>query len=201
MRIVLALLVAVALAACSTFRAEAEGITRHSRVAAPAYLVPDEAPAYKAHNWYGGVAGGYAWTPDEDCGPSCDDVWHGGIVGGYLWRPTPGLGLGIEGDYSVRDLGDFAIDDGVASVRARAGVFVLPGTFVYGTGGVAHATEAAAPPGARKGPVVGLGVEQDVQGMNAAIRAEVLHYRHSDEYTDWGDFGSTAGRVGLVFKF
>ena len=198
MRFLLAVLIAAALAACSALRAEAEGITRHSRVAAPAYLVPDEAPAYKAHNWYGGVVGGYAWTAEEF---EFGDTWSGGIVGGYLWRPNAVLGLGIEGDYSVRDLGDFAVDDGVASVRARVGVYPLPGTFLYGTGGVAHATEAAAPEGARKGPVIGLGVEQDVQGTNAAIRAEVLHYRHSDEYTDWGDLGSTAGRVGLVFKF
>ena len=63
------------------------------------------------------------------------------------------------------------------------------------------ATDAVVPAGFRKGPVVGGGIEQDIQGTNVAIRAEVLHYRHSDEYTGWGDFGSTAGRVGLVFKF
>lgn len=201
MRFALALLLAAALAACSSLRADAEGINRRSRVAAPAYVAPSEAPAYKVHNWYGGVVGGYAWLPDEAAELGIDDAWHGGIVAGYLWRPTPRLGLGIEGDYVVRDLGDFAIDDGVASLRGRAGVFILPGTFLYGTAGVALATDAVVPAGFRKGPVVGGGIEQDIQGTNVAIRAEVLHYRHSDEYTGWGDFGSTAGRVGLVFKF
>jgi hypothetical protein len=47
---------------------------------------------------------------------------------------------------------------------------------------------------------VGGGVDKDVTA-NVAVRAEVLHYRHADDYFDWGDDGSTVGRVGLLLKF
>ena len=165
-------------------------------IAAP---VQPEAPAWKPHNWYVGAVGGYAWTPDEpNCGQACDDVWHGGVVAGYLWRNAV-LGLGVEADYVVRDLTDFAIDDGMASVRGRVGVFA-GATFMYATAGIAEATGDIVPDGFRKGLVVGGGVERDVTS-NLALRAEVLHYRHADEYTDWGDHGSTAVRAGLVLKF
>ena len=161
----------------------------------PQQYTPDEAPVYNVHNWYAGVTGGYAWVPD-----GFDDVWHGGVYGGYLWRPNAVLGLGVEADYVLRDLGHLKLDDGVASLRGRVGVFVSPTTFVYATGGVAQATTAFVPDGFRKGPVVGGGVEKDL-GKNWAVRAEVLHYRHADEYLEWGDLGSTAARLGLSFKF
>lgn len=162
----------------------------------PSYVPPaEELPPYNVHNWYAGVTGGYAWAPN-----GFDDTWHGGVYGGYLWRPNAVLGLGVEADYVLRDLGDLALDDGIASLRGRVGVFVAPGTFLYGTAGVAQATAAFVPDGFRKGLVVGGGIERDVT-KTVAIRAEVLHYRHADEYLDWGEQGSTAARVGLAFKF
>lgn len=164
--------------------------------APPPYTAP-AAPEYKAHTFYlGGVAGG-AWV--EGAERFDDGVWQGGVVAGYLWRSGV-LGLGVEADYVVRDLGDFALDDGGASVRGRAGMFVATGTFVYATAGVGQATEAAAPDGLRKGLVVGGGVEKDI-AANLALRVEALHYRQADDYFDWGDEGSTAVRLGAIAKF
>jgi opacity protein-like surface antigen len=193
---------AVAVAACTLPRAYAADKSRTGKIAAPKQYEPprytapeDEAPAYKAHNWYVGGAGGYAWTPD-----GVADSWHGGIYAGYLWRPNAVLAMGIEADYMLRDLGDIALDDGVASLRGRLGLFISPTTFVYGTAGVAQATPAFVPDGFRKGAVVGGGVEVDVlKGL--AIRAEVLHYRHGDGYFEWADDSSTAARLGMAIKF
>jgi opacity protein-like surface antigen len=174
----------------------ADGLPRTSRIAAPpASIAAPAEPAWKAHNWYiGGVAGG-AWAPNS----AGSDVAQAGAVAGYLWRSAV-LGLGIEADYAIRDLADFSIDDGTASVRGRAGVFVGPGTFLYGTAGVAQATPATLSGDLRKGLVVGGGVEKDI-AANLALRAEVLHYRHDDELLGWGEEGSTAVRGGVLFKF
>jgi opacity protein-like surface antigen len=199
MRIVLAYLAlaaALAFSACATYAADPP---RKGRIAAPQqqqpiytpqYTPPAPAePDYKTHNWYIGGVGGY----DFD-----SETWQGGIVAGYLWRSAV-LGLGVEADYVIRDLGDARLDDGVASLRGRLGLFVAPGTFLYGTAGVAEATGDVVPDGFRKGLVVGGGVEKDV--ANLAVRAEVLHYRHADGYFEWGDDGSTVGRVGVMLKF
>lgn len=172
----------------------ADGLPRTGKIAAPpAYTAPSE-PGWKAHNWYVGGVAGHSWAPD-----SADDAWQGGIVAGYLWRSAV-LGLGIEADYVIRDLGDFALDDGTTSVRGRAGVFVGPGTFLYGTAGVAQATPATLSGDLRKGLVVGGGIEKDI-AANLALRAEVLHYRHTDRHFEWGEEGSTAVRGGVLFKF
>jgi opacity protein-like surface antigen len=200
MRIVLAYLAlaaALAFSACATYAADPP---RKGRIAAPQqqqpiytpqYTPPAPAePDYKTHNWYIGGVGGY----DFD-----DETWQGGIVAGYLWRSKV-LGAGIEVDYVARDLGDFAIDDGIASLRGRLGLFVAPGTFLYGTAGVGEATGDVVPDRLSKGLVVGGGVDKDVTA-NVAVRAEVLHYRHADDYFEWGDDGSTVGRVGLLLKF
>lgn len=164
----------------------------------PPYTPPaEELPPYNVHNWYAGLAGGYAWAPSGD-----DDTWQGGVYGGYLWRPNAVLGLGFEADYMVRDLGQLQLDDGIASLRGRLGVFFARDTFVYGTAGIAHATPAFMPEGYRKGLVVGGGVEKDL-GKNLALRLEVLHYRHTDEYFKWGEDedGTTAARLGVALKF
>ncbi len=169
-RIIAVLLVAgFALVACAALpRAEGAELPKKSKIkaaqqpAAPQYEPPPYAPpvdeiGWKAHNWYMGLVGGYALGPRESELP---DTWHGGIVGGYLWRSgATGLAAGIEADYVIRDLGRFQLDDGVTSLRGRAGVFVTPKTFVYGTAGVAQATPAFVPDGLRKGPVVGGGIE------------------------------------------
>lgn len=180
--------------ACASF---AEGLPAKAWTPsnAPAYTPLDSPPesTWKAHNWYLGIVGGHAWTPD-----GVDDTWHGGIVGGYLWR-NASIGAGIEADYVVRDLGDFTVDDGVASLRGRAGVF-FGTTFVYGTAGIAEATDTIVPDGFRRGLVVGAGVERDIVS-NMALRAEVLHYRHADDYFEWGEEGSTAVRAGVMMKF
>jgi outer membrane immunogenic protein len=198
MRLVLACLaIALALAGAS---ASAADLTRRGRIAAPPaptyapapYTAPE--PDYKVSNWYIGGAAGYAFADD--------DTWQGSVYGGWLWRPNATLGLGVEADYTFRDLGHFALDDGIASLRGRAGVFVAPGTFVYGTAGVAQSTDAVVPAAFAKGLVMGGGIEKDI-ASNVAIRAEVLHYRHTDEYFGWGDDGdsSTAARLGLALKF
>jgi opacity protein-like surface antigen len=176
---------------------------KQGKIAAPPkyesqpYTAPEELPAYNVHNWYAGLAGGYAWTPEY-----ADDTWHGGVYGGYLWRPNAVLGLGFEADYMLRDLGQFQLDDGIASLRGRLGVFFAPGTFLYGTAGISHATAAFVPDGFRKGLVVGGGIEKDL-GKNLALRLEVLHYRHTDEYLGWDSEvdGTTALRLGAAFKF
>lgn len=189
------------LGACATLWAAEP--TRQGRIAAPqqpAYAAPPytapAAPEYKAHTFYLGGVGGGAWGENQDFE---DGVVQGGIVAGYLWRSGV-LGLGVEADYVLRDLGDAALDDGTASIRGRAGMFVGTGTFLYATAGVAQATEAAAPDGLRKGLVVGGGVEKDI-AANLALRIEALHYRHADDYFEWGEEGSTAVRGGLVVKF
>jgi hypothetical protein len=63
---------------------------------------------------------------------------------------------------------------------------------VYATAGVAEATGDK---DQRRG------LDKDVTA-NVAVRAEVLHYRHAEDYFyfEWGD-GSTVGRVGLLLKF
>jgi opacity protein-like surface antigen len=192
---------ALALAtACASFAAEP---LQQGKIAAPqqpwtplAASAPIGDGTWKVHNWYVGAVGGYAWAPEQ-----AEDTWQGGVVGGYLWRSgLLGLGLGVEADYVVRDLGHFTIDDAVASIRGRAGMFMAGGTFVYATAGVAEAMEAAAPDGARKGLVVGGGIEWEaLKGL--ALRGEVLHYRHADGYFEWGDEGSTAVRLGALVKF
>jgi opacity protein-like surface antigen len=165
----------------------------------PPYTAVEEMPAHNVHNWYAGLAGGYAWAPS---GPYFDggDTWQGGVYGGYLWRPNAVLGLGVEADYMVRDLGRFQLDDGIASLRARLGVYFGRDTFLYGTAGIAHAT--ALPDGFDRGLVVGGGIEKDL-AKNLALRLEVLHYRHTDEYLKWGEDedGSTAVRLGGAIKF
>lgn len=196
MRYALACLTALLLATA----AHATEPVRRGQIAAP--YVPQTVtvePAYKTHNWYVGGVGGYAWLPGEAEQLGIEDSWHGGIVAGYLWRSSV-LGLGVEADYVLRDLGDPALDDGVGSVRGRAGVFVADGTFLYATAGVAEVSNDAVPDGFSRGLVVGGGIERDVVS-NMAVRAEVLHYRHAEDYTEWGDHGSTAVRAGLVFKF
>jgi opacity protein-like surface antigen len=196
----------------------AEPLNRKSRIAAPpaqqTYTPPadyrvgaPEPQAWRTHNWYvGGVAGynfGIVEREVEGEKPFSfidgDETWQAGIVAGYLWRNAR-LGLGVEADYVVRDLGDFALDDGTASLRGRAGVFVAEGTFLYGTVGVAQAYTDAVSGDFRRGLVVGGGVEKDV-AANLALRVEALHYRNADSHFEWGDEGSTAVRGGLLVKF
>lgn len=173
----------------------------------PAYTAPTVEPEYRAHTLYlGGVAGYNFGVRERTTGGEepitsivGDEAWQGGIVAGYLYRSGM-LGLGVEADYVVRDLGDFAIDDGTASVRGRAGVFMGAGTFVYGTAGVAQAYTDTVAGDLRKGLVVGGGVEKDV-AANLALRLEALHYRHGDSHFEWGEEGSTAVRGGLIVKF
>lgn len=191
---------------------------RGGRIAAPqqptyAPLPADTAPAapeYKAHTFYLGGVAGYNFgiqqregVEGEDARPFSfidgDETWQAGVVAGYLWRSGV-LGLGVEADYVVRDLGDFAIDDGTATLRGRAGVFVGAGTFLYATAGVGEAYTDAVSDGFRRGPVVGGGVEKDI-AANLALRIEALHYRHADDYLDWGEEGSTAVRLGAIAKF
>jgi outer membrane immunogenic protein len=176
----------------------AADLPQRGRIAAPAptyapapYTAPE--PEYRANNWYIGGAAGYAFADD--------DTAQGSIYGGYLWR-NASLGLGIEADYTFRDLGHFALDDGIASLRGRAGVFVGDGTFLYGTAGVARATASIVPADFAKGLVLGGGIEKDI-AKNVALRVEALHYRHTDEYFGWGDDAdsSTAVRAGLALKF
>jgi opacity protein-like surface antigen len=167
-------------------------------VAPPSYAVAE--PAARQHTLYLGGVGAYALAEGADLE---DGTWQAGVVAGYLWRSGAlalALGLGVEVDYVLRDLGDIALDDGTASLRGRAGVFLGDGSFLYATAGVARATEAAAPDGFREGLVVGGGIERDVV-PGLAVRAEALHYRHADGYFEWGDEGSTAIRAGMVAKF
>jgi opacity protein-like surface antigen len=198
----LTLAAALAFSACATYAADpprkgkiaAPQQPQPTYVAPPSYSVPE--PAYKVHNWYVGGVGAAVWG-DRDGFE--DAPFQAGIVAGYLWRSAV-LGLGVEADYVIRDLGDARLDDGVASLRGRAGVFLGAGTFVYATAGLAEATGDVVPDGLRKGLVVGGGLEKDVTA-NVAVRAEVLHYRHAEDYFEWGDDGSTVGRVGLLLKF
>lgn len=190
----------LALAALS-LAAAADGPTygrQQPRIAAPRTTEP----AYKAHNWYLGGGLGYSWgiEADEYDKPQGADTWQGGLIAGYLWRPNEFLGAGVEADYMVRDLGDFVLEDGVASLRGRLGVFVAPGTFVYGTAGVAQTNSDEVPPGLKQGLVLGAGLDKDVM-PNLALRAEVLHYRNAESHFEWGDEGSTALRGAVLFKF
>jgi opacity protein-like surface antigen len=192
------------IAAACTLPADAASPNKQGKITAqpqpkyepPAYTPPaEEVPPYNVHNWYAGLAGGYAWAPSGD-----GDTWHGGVYGGYLWRPNAVLGLGFEADYMVRDLGQFQLDDGIASLRARVGMYFGRGTFVYGTAGIAHAT--ALPDGYDRGLVVGGGIEKDL-AKNLAVRLELLHYRHTDEYFKWDqdEEGTTTVRLGGAIKF
>jgi opacity protein-like surface antigen len=206
------------LTACASYAADPP---RRGKIAAPQqqqpvytprYVPPAAAePAYKVHNFYAGAVGGYSFgTPIERTGidPETekpfafvdrDDTFQAGIVAGYLWRGAV-FGMGVEADYLVRNLGDPRLEDGIASVRGRAGVFASPGAFVYATAGVAEITGDKVPDGLRRGLVVGGGIDKDVTA-NWVVRAEVLHYRHGDDHFEWADDNSTAGRVGLLFKF
>lgn len=177
----------------------AESIPRGSRIATQV------APTWKVHNFYGGVLFGYDWGIQDDGAHYTDGIkesqtFQGGAVAGYLFRPNEFWGLGAEIDYMARDLGEFDLDDGLTSLRGRLGVYVAPGTFVYGTAGVSYAPQIAKTAGLDKGIVVGGGLERDVT-PNIAIRAEALYYTHSDEYLQWGDESSTVGRIGLLYKF
>lgn len=207
MRAVARLMFATGLAflcmAAVTALGHAEGAAKaKSKIAAPAKAepwtpyAPIEAPAdaVSAHSWYIGMVGGHAWSGSDGEGQD-GRFWHGGIVGGWLYRPASVLGLGIEADYVVRDLG--ALEDGVASLRGRVGVFA-GATFLYATAGV-HETWAA-DVSDRRGLVVGAGIEREV-AKNWALRLEALHYRHADEYFAWGDDGSTSVRAGALLKF
>lgn len=150
---------------------------------------------YKTHNLYAGVMGGWNWQEDiKD-----DGRWDASIVAGYLWRNST-FGAGIEADYT-RDLEDFEGDDGAASIRGRAGVFLDNKTFLYATAGVTQAlSDQVEDLGLDKGLVVGGGLE--VQATERVfVRGEVLHTRHSDDYIEWGDEGSTTLRVGLGLRF
>jgi opacity protein-like surface antigen len=195
------------LGACAIPFAQAAEPLKRGKIAAPQqpptyaplpYSAPAE-PAYKAHSFYvGGLLGG-AWGEGADAVE--DGVAQGGIVAGYLWRPGGGvLAGGVEIDYTVRDLGDFRLDDGTATVRGRLGVFVADRTFLYGTAGVGEAFGDALPDGFRRGLVVGGGVEKDI-AANLALRVEALHYRHGDSHFEWGDEGSTSVRLGAIAKF
>jgi opacity protein-like surface antigen len=203
----LVILVAVLFAACvSVPYGHAEGVASKSKVAAPQaerwspYTPPlDSPPAASAMQWYVGAVGAYTWVPNEAQELGIGDTWSGGFVGGFLWRYGT-LGMGVEGDYVVRDLGDFAIDDGIWSLRGRLGMFATEQTFVYLTGGIAGTTADFVPDAYSKGLVVGGGIEREI-AKGLALRAEVLHYRHADDYFEWGDHGSNQARVGLVMKF
>jgi opacity protein-like surface antigen len=186
--------------ACVSFAADlpAKGkIAAPQPYALPAYTPPLDSPpapeTWQAHNWYVGLVGGHVWAAED-----LPDTWHGGVVAGYLWR-NASIGAGVEADYVVRDLGDFRLDDGVASLRARVGVFT-GATFLYATTGVAETFSDLVPDGFSRGLVVGAGVEREL-AKNMALRLEALHYRHADDYFEWGDYGSTAVRGGLVVKF
>jgi hypothetical protein len=208
LRLAVGCLALAVLAIAVACQVHADGLPTKGKVAAPTqtwqpspYTPPIDSPppeVIQTHQFYVGVVGGHAWTPGGE-GNLNSGIWHGGIVGGWLYRPNSVLGMGVEGDYVVRDLGS-AAGDGVASLRGRVGVFVGP-TFVYGTAGV-HETWGAGfmSDDLRRGLVVGGGIEREI-AKHLSLRVEALHYRHADDYFRWGEDGSTAVRAGVVFKF
>jgi len=214
---------AAALAVCGCLAAVApagaEGLSKQrSKIAAPqqayqpapVYVPPPAEPSYRAHTFYAGGVLGFNWGQREASGVGeyekpftfldGTETVSGGIVAGYLFRPSQGIGMGVEADYVVRDLGDFTADDATATVRGRLGVFVGDGTFLFGTAGVGEVFGGSLPDNLSRGLVVGGGVEKDIFD-NAALRLEVLHQRHADSHFEWGDEGSTTARGVLLVKF
>jgi opacity protein-like surface antigen len=199
---VLITLLAVLLAACvSVPYGRAEGLPAASKVWSPLAQPAPETLGWKAHNFYAGVVGSYAWRPDlEGEGSPMADEWQLGLLAGYLYRSgATGWAGGVEADWTPHDLGRLRDDDGTLSVRARAGAFVSSKTFVYGTFGAQLEMDTLTGL-VMQGPVVGGGVEVDI-AANLALRVEVLHSRYGADYLDWGDDGATTARVGAAFKF
>lgn len=196
---------AVLLVGCMSVPVRAEGLPKASKVWTPLAEPAPETLGWKAHNFYAGVMGSYAWRPDFDdgdkpqSGPLADE-WQLGLLAGYLYRTgATGLAAGVEVDWTPHALNRLRDDDGTLTVRGRAGAFVSSKTFVYGTVGIGLTMDE--PAGlVMQGPVVGAGVEVDLT-TNLALRAEVLHFRHGADYLDWGDEGATQARVGAAFKF
>jgi opacity protein-like surface antigen len=197
-------MMAVALIACvSVPYGRADGLPTKSRVWTPLAESAPETLGWKAHNFYAGVMGSYAWRPDPDkeeqLGPLADE-WQLGILAGYLYRSgATGWAAGAEIDWTPHVWDRLRDDDGTLTVRGRAGAFVTSKTFVYGTVG-GYLDKDVLTGLVMQGPVVGGGVEQDITA-NLVLRAEVLHSRYGSDYTDWGSEGDTKLRLGAAVKF
>ena len=162
--------------------AYAEGPPKQSRIASP--YVDASGPSYKVHNFEIGVMAGPSWTDAFD-GEFKDYEIDWGFYVGYLMRPNEVLGLGIEAD-AVRT---FEADEWLWSLRAKAGGYIVPGVFLYGTGGVAFVSDVD------PGWVGGVGVQLDLT-KQWSVKLEALRY-------DFGDVEATHDTVrgGLTFRF
>lgn len=198
----LIVLLAVALIGCvSVPYGRADGLPKASKIWTPLSQPAPETLGWKAHNFYMGAVGSYAWYPDSQGeGSPLADEWQLGLLAGYLYRTgATGFAAGVEVDWTPHDLGRLRDDDGTLTARIRAGAFVSSKTFVYGTFG-AQLDQDVLTGLVMQGPVVGGGIEVDI-AANLALRVEVLHSRYGADYLDWGDEGDTKARVGAAFKF
>ena len=164
-------------------------------------IVEDEPKAvgYDTHNWYVGAALGYSWGDEHDHGYAfrSDDTVPVGLYGGYLWRPNSVLGVGIELDYSLRDVGNFNFGDYLASARGRAGLYVTKDIFAYATAGVGR--RGILDEEDKHGIVWGGGVDL-AMSKQVSMRVEALQFRHDNSHPSNQDDNNLLARVGLTMK-
>jgi opacity protein-like surface antigen len=141
---------------------------------------------YKVHNFEVGALLGYGWSDHEQADPWKDGQW--GAYVGYLMRPNQTLGLGMEVDATRPfDSGE----EWLLSLRLRAGIYVTPQMFAYGTGGAVWSLDTH-----ETGWVAGGGLSFEI-ARNVAVKVEYLHY----ELDISGDLTQDVVRTGLAFKF
>jgi len=163
---------------------------------------------------YGGVQIGYGWAGlniTENHYPqgngNLEDLTYGLLVGVNLQIGERGL-IGFEGDYAWTNMdgriaGNTYGLDATASLRARLGYLILPGTLAYLTGGAAYSQfeyvgEVFVPPAVVVAPpsvfiedwvwgyILGLGLEQQVLDL-LKVRIEYLY----SDYPNWEFIGGS----------
>jgi opacity protein-like surface antigen len=181
------------------------GTSGGSAYGAYARAMPVKALPAAPWTWSGfylGAHAGYGWgrdpTDDTEFGTVNSNGFLGGFQAGANWQSGAFVG-GLEIDASATSIkgavtgsgGDTEEDrfESLNSGRARLGYLALPGTLVYGTGGLAwtrlvQTFDGSATPAWEFGWVAGVGVETRLGATNWLGRIEYLHY-------DFGDQGST----------
>lgn len=170
---------------------------------------------------YVGIAAGYnasaLTTPGTDFAATGA---LGGLLAGYGMVGKSGVYVGLEGDWTIKDIkwttaadgyGASASNHWMGSARLRVGQTWGP-AMAYLTGGVATTDQKVEVAGLgsttdwKLGWVGGAGIEAQMT-KTMALRLEVLHYEFSDKSVTIGGersdkIGSTdtVGRVGITFK-
>lgn len=182
--------IALGLAILGT-QAQAEGLNRQPRIAAPYQERPAEYG--KVGNFYLGILGGHSWADLE--GSEADDFTAGLYLEYRFQRPNSILAWGLEVDVMRTNLstlvsdGEFtkSIDqDWLASVRGKLGLQLTPVFFPYVTAGYAWSD-------LDDGIAYGAGLEANLVS-NWVLRAEVLRYEFDVN-------PQTVARAGLGWRF